>query len=381
LKNTKGELNMADKVEKHSDLRDAGIDASIPLVSKALAHFLANASPEVFKVLFGGKTILGVPSEIAAALGGGGAGLFLVKAIEYFHPTLDPRIKDRIMDVLPLVAAEFNRIVQAQGGGAGKAPSTPSAPAFVPKRLMVCDAYSGVIYLWACPANHHSVTAYEEVNAGNGKKRKEARTTPRDDCHLIATAIASALMEKEGRTPSSSDEGLNAVCICETEVVAEITRYREEKAKAEKAKVDASRPKDPPIFSHEEIRSGIRVTASAIGDAASAVGKGFAGTIRVVADSFVAAAERGEELVTALPGKAKAFDVRVTASAASFATSAKRKREINDFSWKHNIKDRDGFREHVFEQDKKASEKKPGAVFALNDLILPQMYNLFGIRS
>ncbi len=357
---------MADKPDKNTDFRDASIDASMPLVAKAIAHLLVNASPEVVKKIFGGKTVLGIPSEIASVLGGGGAGLVLAKAIEHFYPGIDPKTKDRIMDLAPMVTAEFNHILQEKGGGAGKA----SAPTFTPKRLMLCDSHPGVVYLLACPANHHSVTTYEEVNSGNGKKQKQARTTPRDDCHMVATAIASALMEKEGRTPSSSDEGLNTVCICETEVAAEITRFREEKDNAEKAKVEASKPKKP-LFRPETVARYDKIadgTLQGVSDVFHGIDHGF----RKVGNGIKTAAEKGEKLVVSLPAKAKTLDARVTASAVVFAAKQKRLEEIEDFAWENRIKNSKGFTAWVLERN----------IVNLKDKVhIAEMHTRFGERS
>jgi hypothetical protein len=303
-----------------------------------------NASPNVIKDLFGGKTILGIPAEIATALGGGGAGLALIKVIEQFYPTINPRIKDRIEDLVPLVAREYNRILKEQGGGAGKAPTASSTTAFVPKRLMLCDAHPGVIYLWACPANHHSTMTTEDVNAGNNKKRKEARTTPREDCRMIATAVASALMDKEGRTPSSSDEGLNAICVCETEVPAEIARYRTEKAKADKVAATVAMPKGPSLVTIPEVRGAFAAVGRAIGRTVEGTGKGISAVACGIGDGIAKAAGAGERVVTKLPGQVKALDDKVAAHAKRVGDEQERLLVIERFARSKKVMDRTGFK-------------------------------------
>jgi len=340
-------MNMA---EKNSDFRDASIDASMPLVAKALAHLLANASPDVIKRIFGGKTILGVPSEIATALGGGGAGLAIAKAIEHFHPGMDPKTKDRVMDLAPMVAAEYNRIIKDQNGVKTTAATGEGAKAMesIPD-VWVNPNDPTIVYIDRCPKKHH----LEEVQSGKRKNRDGA------DADLTKFAPKNGFIPVEFEAAVASGAKAPLVpepgCACKklfAQDRAAFDKQQAEKAeanaKADKAKAEAAKPRKP--FFRPETTVQLERAADGVMKEVSDVFREIDHGFRGIGHGIKAAAKGGEKIVRSLPDKGKALDARVTAGAASFAASQGRLLKIERFARSKGIKNVRAFREWIIEQ-------------------------------
>lgn len=195
---------------------------------------------------------------------------------------------DAIRELIAEVkTASKNLSANKPAEGGGRKAMTP-----IVRRLLRCTAYPGVVYFAGCPADHGNIVTVEEVTGNGGKKRREAKSSPRPDCYTIPVNVAFALMEKGGHTPSSTEEGLNAFCVCDTEVRAEIERYRAEldaKAKA------AAQPPRTPIVTPEEVRAGARWVAGAIRDTGMFVGSTITSAVSGTASAVKSAVEAAPE--------------------------------------------------------------------------------------
>jgi hypothetical protein len=80
----------------------------------------------------------------------------------------------------------------------------------------------------------------EEADA-KGKKRKVASTEPRPDFRTVPDEAAAATMNKNGRTPNTTEDGYDVNCTCDILVARELERYYAVEA-ATKAKEPISKP-------------------------------------------------------------------------------------------------------------------------------------------
>jgi len=355
---------MAKDTKVTSDFRDASIDASMPLVAKALAHLLANASPDVLKSFFGGKTILGIPSEIATALGGGGVGLFLAKAIEHFYPGMDPKTKDRVMDLAPMVAAEYNRIAQTKSGS-----NTTVAGGGVKAVEPIPDAWVSpsdptTVYIDRCPYKHHLV----EVQSGKRKNKEgvDANMTKFAPRNGFISVEFEAVVASGANPPSAPEPG----CACRKLFAQDRAAFNKQQAEKAKAEAEAAKPKKP-FFRPETVARFDRFadgTFQGVSDVFHGIDQG----IRGIGNGIKAAAVKGEEFVAALPGEAKELDARVTASAEKFAKNQEHLLEIERYARKHNLKNVKAFKAWVLERN---------IVDLENKLHISEMQRRFGVRS
>jgi hypothetical protein len=227
-----------EKKKSDSSVRNAVATTVMSLVAGIVARALAKMSPDaVKKYLANPKDILGMklPPELAATLGGGFAGLTVVEILKHLIPGLSGDILDYVQDFAVMVGERYDDVVE-KGGTMTDQPSAP-AQHFFQRKCLQSDAYPGVIFHLECGTRHHVTATVKEETDAKGKKRKVASTDPRSDFRTVSIEAVAALMNKNGRTPSTTDDGYDVYCTCDTLVAGELERYYAAEA--------AKKPKDP----------------------------------------------------------------------------------------------------------------------------------------
>jgi len=231
-----------EKKKTDSSVKNAVMTTVMSLVAGIVARALAKMSPDaVKKYLANPKDILGMklPPELAATLGGGFAGLTVVEILKHLIPGLSGDILDYVQDFAVMVGERYDDVVE-KGGTMTDQPSAP-AQHFFQRKCLQSDAYPGVIFHLECGTRHHVTATVKEETDAKGKKRKVASTDPRSDFRTVSIEAVAALMNKNGRTPSTTDDDYDINCTCDILVAGELERYYAAEA-AKKPKDPASKP-------------------------------------------------------------------------------------------------------------------------------------------
>jgi hypothetical protein len=233
-----------------SSMKNAAMTTVMSLVSGIVARALAAMSPDrAGDILSKPKEILGMklPPELATTLGGGFAGLTVVEILKHLMPGMPEQTLDWIQDFAVMVGERYEHVTK-NGGPMSDAQPT-SAKHYSRKVLLQSDAYPGVIFHIDCGTPHHNTTTVKEETDAKGKKRKVASTEPRSDFRTVSDEAAAALMSKNGRTPSATEDGADVNCTCDILVAAQLDRYYAAEAVAKKEKPPEAKKKDdePPV--------------------------------------------------------------------------------------------------------------------------------------
>ncbi len=225
-------------------------DGSGSLLAGVIArHLVKTLGPEKARALL--KTprkLIGIdlPDELTATLGGGLAGLGIVKIARKLMPTLSEESVDWITDLAVMVGEEIDDVVkEMELGAAGAASSAVAASAATGLPVIywnyAIDPHAPTVLYWEnCPCRHHTHKEEEEYGKPDGdkKRRTRAKEAVNVGWHIypFTTAIRGG-----ARPPRDEDEGWKPGCMC-----AQAFAEDEAKLAAAKAASAASPAKPAP---------------------------------------------------------------------------------------------------------------------------------------